>query len=131
MQANFWKLLNDANFGFNCRDNSQNKSLHLIYDERQEVDFISKYSTYSFGNCFLNLDSQIENIDRYYDKAENFDKNERPFVEIVREEEIESVKKRYLNQKKRGRRKDDVKTIRSSRRSIFKQILHLCTRSRK
>ena len=99
VQANFWKLLNDANFGFNCRDNSQNKSLYLIYDERQEVDFISKYNTYSFGNCFLHLDSQIENIDRYYDKAENFDENERPFVETLREEEIESVKKRHLNKK--------------------------------
>ena len=33
VQANFWKLLNNVNFGFDCRDNSQNKSLHLIYDE--------------------------------------------------------------------------------------------------
>ena len=26
VQANFWKLLNNANFGFDCRDNSQNKA---------------------------------------------------------------------------------------------------------
>ena len=25
VQANFWKLLNNRNFGFDCRDNSQNR----------------------------------------------------------------------------------------------------------
>ena len=44
VQANFWKLLNNANFGFDCRDNSHNQSLHLIYDGNAEVGFISKYS---------------------------------------------------------------------------------------
>ena len=107
VQANFWKLLNNTNFCFDCRDNSQNKSLHLIYDERQEVDLISKYSAYNSDNCFLNFDSLIENINRYYDKAENFDRNEWPFVETLREEETESVKKRHLNKKKEG---DEKKT---------------------
>ena len=46
VQAKFWKLLNNANFGFDCRDNSQNKRLHLIYDKNVEVEFIGKYSKY-------------------------------------------------------------------------------------
>ena len=92
VQANFWKLLNNANFGFDCRDHSQNKSLSLIYDKLKEIDFISKYGTYNSDNCFLNLDSQIENINRCYDNAENLDENEKPFAETLREEEIESVK---------------------------------------
>ena len=62
VQANFWKLLNNANFGFECRDNSQNKSLHLIYDENAEVEFISKYSKYDTNTCFLDLDARIKNI---------------------------------------------------------------------
>ena len=33
VQTNFWKLLNNTNFGFDCRDNWQHKSLHLIYNE--------------------------------------------------------------------------------------------------
>ena len=44
VQANFWKLLNNANLGFDCSDNSLNKSLHLTYDENVEVEFISKYN---------------------------------------------------------------------------------------
>ena len=42
VQGNFLKLLN-ANFGFDSRDNSQNKSLHLVYDEDAEIEFINKY----------------------------------------------------------------------------------------
>ena len=92
VQANFWKLLNNTNFGFDSRDNSQKKSLHLIYDEPQEVDFISKYENYNSDNCFLNLDSEIENINRYYDNVDNLDENEKSYAEILKEEEIESIK---------------------------------------
>ena len=53
VQANFWKLLNNANLGFDCNDNSLNKSQHLTYDENAEVEFISKYNKYDSSNCFL------------------------------------------------------------------------------
>ena len=43
VQANFWKFLNNSNFGFYCRDYSQNRSLHLIHDEQAEIEFINKY----------------------------------------------------------------------------------------
>ena len=80
VQGNFWKFLNNANFGFDCRDNPQNKSLHLIFNEIKEVDFISKHGPYSSENCLLNLDSQIENINKYHDKTEYFKENEKPFA---------------------------------------------------
>ena len=39
MQANFWKLLNNTNFGFDCKYNSQTTSLQLIYNEQAEIEF--------------------------------------------------------------------------------------------
>ena len=89
VRANVWKLLNNANFRFDCGGNSQNKSLHLIYDEDEEVEFISKYGDYNSDNCFLKLDSRIENINRYYDNVENLDEEEKPYAETLREEEME------------------------------------------
>ena len=89
VRANVWKLLNNANFRFDCGGNSQNKSLHLIYDEDEEVEFISKYGVYNSDNCFLKLDSRIENINRYYDNVENLDEEEKPYAETLREEEME------------------------------------------
>ena len=73
VQANFWKLLNYVNFGFDCRDNSQNKSLHLIYNENTEVELISKYSKYDTNNCFVDLDARTKNIEEYYSNLDNLE----------------------------------------------------------
>ena len=103
VQANFWKRLNNANFGFDCRDNSQNKSLHLIHNEDEEVKFISKYGKYDSKNCFLSLDARIENINKYYDDVDNLKEEEQPYLDILRQEEITKVKGRFVN-KKKGRK---------------------------
>ena len=103
VQTNFWKLLNNDNFGFDCRNKSQNKSLHLIYDEDEEVDFISKYSKHDSDNCFLDLDSQVNNINRYYDNEENFDESKIQYVERLREEKVPRAKERF-SKKKNGER---------------------------
>ena len=65
MQTDFWKLVNNANYEFYCRDNSQNKILHLIYDENAEVEFISKYSNDEANNCLLDLDARIKKSEEY------------------------------------------------------------------
>ena len=53
VQGNFYKLLTNANFGFDCRDNLQNKSKHLIYNENAEIEFISKYEGYKSERVVL------------------------------------------------------------------------------
>ena len=53
VQANFWKLLNNANFGFDCRDNLQNKSLHLIYNEQVEIELINTKDTRVLIACSI------------------------------------------------------------------------------
>ena len=83
VQANFWKLLNNVNFGFDCRNNSQNKSLHLIYDENAEVEFIIKYIKHTTNNCFLDLDTRIKNIEEYYSKLDNLEDDEQPYAETL------------------------------------------------
>ena len=100
VQANFWKLLNNANFGFECRDDSQNKSLHLIYDENAEVEFISKYSKYDANNCFFDLDARIKNIEEYYNNLNNLEDDEQPYAETLKQEEIKRVMDSYGRKKK-------------------------------
>ena len=91
VQPNLWKLLNNANFGFHCRDNSQNKSLHLIYDENAEVEFISKYSKYDTSNCFLDPNARIKNIEEYYSNLDNLEDDEQPYSETLKQEEIQRI----------------------------------------
>ena len=126
VQANFWKLLNNANFRFDCRDNSQNKSLHLIYDEQQEIDFISKYGNYNADNYFLNLNSQNRKCQQN-DNVETLEENEKPYAEIL-EEEIESIKDRFSRrQKKRGKCKvrENLLNVKITWRKLS-QIKRIC-----
>ena len=95
MQANFWKLVNNAYFGFDCRGNSQNKYLHLIYDENAEVEFISKYSRYDANNCFLYLDARIKNIEEYYSNLDNLEDDGQSYAETLKQEEIKRVIETY------------------------------------
>ena len=75
----------NTNFRFDCRDNSWNKSLHLIYDDYAKIEFINKYESYKSGNCFLSLESKIKNIQAKYDDVENLAFDKQPFAETLKE----------------------------------------------
>ena len=91
LQANFWKLLSNSNFGFDSSDNSQNKSLHLIYDEDAVIEFLTKYEGCKSTNPFLSLEARIRNIEEKYKDVENLPFDEQPFAETLKKEEIKKV----------------------------------------
>ena len=39
----FFKLINSANFGYDCRNNANNANFELIIDEVNEITYIKKY----------------------------------------------------------------------------------------
>ena len=99
VQANFWKLLNNFNFGFDFRDNSQNKNLHLSYDEDAEIEFLTKYEGNKSTNHFLSLEARIRNIEEKYKDVENLPFDEQLFAETLKKEEIKKVTEEF-NKKK-------------------------------
>ena len=40
LEKDFYKLLNTSNFGYDCRKNTDNCNLELLYDGAEEVKFI-------------------------------------------------------------------------------------------
>ena len=54
IEKNFYKLMNNANFGFDCRNNANNLKFEPLIDEINELTYIKKYY-----NLF---DSKIENF---------------------------------------------------------------------
>ena len=121
VQANFWKLLNNANFGFDCRNNSQNKRLHLIYNEQAEIEFINKYEGYESTNCFLNLENIIENVCKKYTNIEGLPEENQPFAQSLMKEEIEKSQKSLVRKRKVNKRVS-LKTV-SRRRTVTNRIL--------
>ena len=80
--------------------------MHLIYDEKAEIEFISKYEGYDSTNCFLSLDAKLKNIEGYYANLYNLADDEQPFAETLKQAEIEKVIEKYT--KKNGKKKSKV-----------------------
>ena len=43
VESDFCKLLNNSNFGYDCRNNLDNLNFEAINDEISELNFIKKY----------------------------------------------------------------------------------------
>ena len=43
IEKDFFKLMNNANFGFDCRNNANNTKFEPIIDEMNEITYIKKY----------------------------------------------------------------------------------------
>ena len=67
--SNFCKLLNNANFGYDCRNNLDNCTFEPINDELREITYIRKYYRSIFDNeltPFMTSRVLKENIDTRY-----------------------------------------------------------------
>lgn len=45
VEKSFYKLLNNSNFGNDCRNNINNCILELLYDDLNETSYIKKFTT--------------------------------------------------------------------------------------
>ena len=111
VEKDFYKLLNNSNFGNDCRNNIQNSMLELMFDGQEEISYLKKFTNTmqnsKFREFFL-LDLLRENVEHEYtQKKEKLDKNDPFYFALVerlnqkREEDLESVE---LFAKKKKRR---------------------------
>ena len=71
VEKDFYKLLNNSNFGKDCRSNIYNRTLEPIYDKLSEILFIKKYDDiFGSGNYFQFEDPDIirEEISEKFDR---------------------------------------------------------------
>ena len=120
VEKDFYKLLNNSNFGNDCRNNIGNCTLELIYDGPEELAYIKKF-TDLFHNPkfkeFFTLElfkKQVE--DEFQQKLERLEVEDEFYlallesIEITKDEKLEAIdsferkkkrnKKTYFNRKK-------------------------------
>ena len=114
VKKDFYKLLNNRNFGIDCRNNIDNCYLEPIYDDIDEVGFISKYTNIlSDENYreFFSPDLFIEKINSKFDsKLFALNKNDPTYearlkyLERQRDENLDAVSSFEKNQKAKKRK---------------------------
>ena len=52
IERDFFKLLNNSNFGINCRNNIDNCILEPLYDDLHEISYIKKFTTIFSDDTF-------------------------------------------------------------------------------
>ena len=55
IEHDFYKLLNNANFGIDCRNNTDNCQFELIYDKIGEIAYIKKFDSVFNNENYLDF----------------------------------------------------------------------------
>ena len=111
VEKDFYKLLNNSNFGNNCRNNIGNSTPELMFDGHEEISYLRKFTNImqnSKFRQFFSLDLLCENVQQEYkNKKEKLDKNDPFYFALIeslnqkREENLEAIE---LFAKKKKRR---------------------------
>ena len=101
IQKKFYKLMNNANFGFDCRNNANKTKFEPIIDEIGEIIYIKKYYNVFGSNGsqvanFVKCDVLEQNINEEYEQKMAMIKENYPFKD-ARIAEIENEKKKNTN----------------------------------
>ena len=93
----FYKLINNANFGFVCRNNANNTKFEPIIDEIGEITYIKKYYNLFDSQVanFVKSDVLEQNINKEYEKNLAMIKENDPFKD-ARIAEIKNEKKQQI-----------------------------------
>ena len=111
VEKDFYKLLNNSNFGNDCRNNLGNCKLDLLYDGLDEISYIKKFTNIFNYDCFSNFFSEEllrEQVTSEYDKKlQDLDRDD-PFYFSMHEnitqkyeEDLEAIEQFIRKKKKR------------------------------
>ena len=59
VERDFFKLLNNSNFGIDCRNNIDNCIREPLYDDLSEISYIKKFATIFSDDAFRNFFSPV------------------------------------------------------------------------
>ena len=122
IEKNFYKLMNNANFGFDCRNNTDNLKFDPLIDEINELTYIKRYHNLFDPKIEKFVSSKVleDHIEEEYNQNIAMIKENDPFKHL-RMTELENQKLSDLDALECLKRKE-----RKRKRRIIKDDLDLC-----
>ena len=111
IEKDFYKLMNNSNFGYDCRNNLDNCKFVAIFDEIKEVTYLSRYFNYFDQRIsdFVTTDLIKQNIEeRYNDKLIKLDNEDRFYkikLNLLNTERLSDLEAAENFEKKREKNK--------------------------
>ena len=116
VEKDFYKLMNNSNFGYDCRNKLDNCKFVPIFDEYKEITFINRYHNIfdSKVSQFVTTDLLKADVEeKYNDKLSKLDKEDRFYeiklqtVKTERLQQLEAAEK-FDKQKKKKEKKNKI-----------------------
>ena len=116
VEKDFYKLMNNSNFGYDCRNNLDNCKFVPIFDEYKEITFINRYHNIFDSKVSQFVTSDLLKADveeKYNDKLSKLDKEDRFYeiklqtVKTERLQQLEAAEK-FDKQKKKKEKKNKI-----------------------
>ena len=111
VEKDFYKLLNNSNFGNDCRNNIGNCKLELMFDGLDEIAYIKKYANILLDNKykeFFSIDLLRQQVEKEFEKKKEKLNKDDPFygsvlevIERKKEEDLEAIAGFERKKKKR------------------------------
>ena len=117
IEKDFYKLMNNSNFGYDCRNNLDNCRFVPIFDEIKEVTYLSRYFNYFDQRIsdFVTTDLIKQNIEeRYNDKLIKLDKEDRFYkikLNLLNTERLSDLEAAENFEKKREKNKKRINLV--------------------
>ena len=113
VEKDFYKLMNNSNFGYDCRNNLDNCKFVPIFDEYQEITFFGRYCSLFDPKVrqFVTSDLLKQDIEaKFNDKLSKLDKQD-AFYEIklqtIKNERLQQIElaERFEQQQKKNKKR--------------------------
>ena len=97
VEKDFYKLMNNSNFGYDCRNNLDNCKFVPIFDELGEITYINRYHNVFDQKVsqFVTTDLMKKQIEeKYNDKLMKLDKEDKFYqikLQTLRDERLSSL----------------------------------------
>ena len=117
IEKDFYKLMNNSNFGYDCRNNLDNCKFVAIFDEIKEVTYLSRYFNYFEQRIsdFVTTDLIKQNIEeRYNDKLIKLDNEDRFYkikLNLLNTERLSDLEAAENFEKKREKNKKRINLV--------------------